>query len=145
MRKAIIALVVIIIVIQFFGIDKTNPTADMSKDFIEIYNPPTTIAEMIKSSCYDCHSYHSKYPWYANVAPVSWIVKNHINDGRRHLNFSIWTDYKEAKKEHKIQECIDEIKSEEMPLKPYLLLHDEAKLTEAQKNELVNWLKSLIK
>ncbi len=118
--------------------------ADVSKDFIEITKPPTHIAEMLKASCYDCHSYHSKYPWYSDVAPVSWIIKNHINEGRKYLNFSIWTDYKERKKNYKINECIEVIESEEMPLKPYLLLHEEAELTEEQKNELIDWFNTIL-
>ncbi|MCB9206233.1 MAG: heme-binding domain-containing protein [Ignavibacteriales bacterium] len=143
MKKVILIVIGIFVVIQFFTIDKTNPTSDPQQDFIAITNPPVEIGSMIKSSCYDCHSYHTKYPWYSNVAPVSWLLKSHVNDGRNHLNFSIWPDYKEAKKEHKVNECIEVINSGEMPMKGYVMLHSEAELSDAQRNQLVGWLESI--
>lgn len=143
MKKVILIVIGIFVVIQFFTIDKTNPTSDPQQDFIAITNPPVEIGSMIKSSCYDCHSYHTKYPWYSNVAPVSWLLKSHVNDGRNHLNFSIWPEYKEAKKEHKVNECIEVINSGEMPMKGYVMLHSEAGLSDAQRNQLVGWLESI--
>ena len=144
MKKIVIIILILIAAIQFITIDKENPTADFNKDFIQITNPPEEFAQIIKSSCYDCHSYHTKYPWYSNVAPVSWLLKNHVEDGRKHLNFSIWTDYKEAKKNHKIEECIEVIESEEMPMKGYILLHDEADLTPEQRKRLTTWFLSVL-
>lgn len=144
MKKIIIIILILIAAIQFITIDKENPTADFNKDFIQITNPPEEFALIIKSSCYDCHSYHTEYPWYSNVAPVSWLLKNHVEDGRKHLNFSIWTDYKEAKKNHKIEECIEVIESEEMPMKGYVLLHDEADLSPEQRKGLKNWFLAVL-
>lgn len=143
MKKILVIIVLILIGIQFITIDKTNPTADMSKDFIKLTNPPQKIGELIKSSCYDCHSFHTKYPWYSDIAPMSWLIKEHINDGRRHLNFSIWTEYKEKKKDTKLGECIDMVRTGEMPMKGYLMLHDEAELSEEQRQKFVMWLRSI--
>ena len=143
MKKILIIFIVIMILIQFITIDKENPISDESKDFITINNPPEEIVETLKNACYDCHSNKTKYPWYSNVAPASWLIKEHINNGRRHLNFSIWEDYKEAKKEHKIDECIEMIKSGEMPMKGYVLFHSEAELTNEQKSSFIYWLREL--
>lgn len=143
MKKVIIIIISALILIQFITIDKTNPNVDISKDFITLTKPPSEIEKLLKSSCYDCHSHNTNYPWYSNIAPVSWIIKNHINDGRNHLNFSVWPDYKEAKKEHKLEECIEMVESSEMPMKGYVLLHNEAELTDEERKQLVYWFKSV--
>jgi len=142
MKKVMIIIVLILIAIQFITIDRINPPADMNKDFITLSNPPAEIGQMIKSACYDCHSNHTKYPWYSDVAPISWVIKEHVNNGRRHLNFSIWPDYKEKKKDHKLEECIEMVKSGEMPMKGYVMLHEEAEITQDQKMALINWFTS---
>ncbi|MCW8848753.1 MAG: heme-binding domain-containing protein [Melioribacteraceae bacterium] len=142
-KKIIIVVVLILVAIQFITIDQTNPPADMSKDFISITNPPSDLASVIKSSCYDCHSHHTKYPWYSDVAPASWLIKEHINNGRNHLNFSVWTDYKEKKKDHKLEECIDMIKSGEMPMEGYVMFHAEAEINHEQKMQLISWFTEL--
>jgi len=143
MKKVLIIIIVILIGIQFITIDKTNPSADMGKDFITLTSPPNKLGVILKSSCYDCHSNHTKYPWYSNVAPFSWIIKEHVNNGRKYLNFSIWSDYKEKKKDHKLEECIEIVKSGEMPMKGYVMFHEEAEITQDQKMALLNWFGEL--
>lgn len=143
MKKVLFGLVVIIIAIQFITIDQTNPPADMKNDFLEITSPPGDLGNIIKASCYDCHSNHTKYPWYADVAPVSWLLKQHIDDGRRNLNFSTWSEFDKSKKDHKLEECIDMIKSGEMPMEGYVMLHAEAEINHEQKMFLISWLTEL--
>ena len=143
MKKILLVIVLVLIGIQFITIDKTNPPVDMTKDFIAITNPPTDLGIVIKSACYDCHSNNTKYPWYSDVAPVSWLIKEHIDNGRNHLNFSIWPDYKENKKAGKIDECLDMIRSGEMPMKGYVMLHEEAEITHEKKMQLISWLTEL--
>lgn len=143
MKKVLILIVVILVGIQFITIDKTNPPIDEKKDFINLINPPNNLGTTIKNACYDCHSYNTKYPWYADVAPISWLIKEHVNNGRNHLNFSIWPDYKERKKGTKIEECIDMIKSGEMPMKGYIIFHPEAEITQERKMELLKWFGEL--
>ena len=143
MKKVLIIVIVFLVAIQFITIDKTNPPLEMSKDFISTTNPPSDLGTVIKSSCYDCHSHHTKYPWYSNVAPVSWLIKDHINNGRNHLNFSTWADYSEKKKDHKLEECIEMVKSGEMPMNGYVMLHDEAEITHENKMKLISWFTEL--
>ena len=142
-KRILIALLLIFILIQFFRIDKTNPESDPSKDFITITNPPDEIKDMLKESCYDCHSHESKYPWYTNIAPISWWVKHHINEGREHLNFSIWGDYSEKKANHKLEECYEEVEEGEMPMSSYLIMHSHAGLSEQEIDQMVEWFKSI--
>lgn len=143
MKKILIALLVVLVVLQFFQIDKTNPAVDESKDFLKTQNTPEEIALIIKTSCYDCHSNESKYPWYSNVQPAGWFLKDHIDEGRRELNFSTFTDYELKRQDHKLEECIEYIEKDEMPLGSYTLVHREAALTEAQKNILIDYFKSV--
>ena len=140
-KKILYTLLAIIVVIQFFRIDKTNPVVNSADDFIEITNPPEEISAILASSCYDCHSNESTYPWYSNISPISWWVKDHINEGREELNFSKWSTYTQKKKDHKLEEMIEEVEEGEMPLKPYPLTHPEAQLNESQKEELTKWFK----
>jgi len=132
----------ILVLIQFITIDKTNPPVEAAKDFATIANPPQDVQLILRESCYDCHSNTTTYPWYSNVAPVSWWLKNHITDGRRHLNFSEWGSYTAKKADHKLEESIEMVEEGEMPMTSYTLLHQEAKLTAAEKEKLINWLKT---
>lgn len=143
MKKIIILIVLALIGIQFITIDKTNPPINSNKDFITLTDPPKDMETIIQAACYDCHSHKTEYPWYSDVAPFSWIIKEHVNNGRNHLNFSVWSDYKEKKKDHKLEECIDMIKSGEMPMKGYVFFHDEAEISQDQKMALLNWLGEL--
>ena len=142
-KKIVIGLVSVFVIIQFFRIDKTNPEVVLENDFIEIYNPPTEVASILKTSCYDCHSNQSKYPWYTNIAPVSWFVKKHINEGREYFNFSEWNSLTAKKQAHIIEECAEEVEEGEMPLSNYLLMHSEAELSKEQTKLLVEYFESL--
>ena len=141
-KKILIVLLVIFGVMQFFRINKTNPKVEKAKDFLAIAQPPADIEKIIRSACYDCHSNETVYPWYSNVAPVSWFLEHHIEEGREHLNFSVWGDYPEKKANHKLHECEEEVEEGEMPLNSYTWTHGDAKLSSEQKEKLADWFKS---
>ena len=139
-KKIILVVIAVFVIIQFIRIDKSNPQTNPTSDIINITNPPSEVKSILKNACYDCHSYETKYPWYAEIAPVSWLLKNHINDGRRHINFSTWGEVSNnEKKLHRLDECVEVVKEREMPMKPYVLMHKEAELTQEQVNLLANW------
>jgi len=142
-KKILIGLLVVLVLIQFIRVDKTNPPVDPQKDFVVMTNAPTDVVQILKTACYDCHSNETIYPWYFDVAPVSWWVKDHVNDGRKHLNFSICGDYKDKRKTKKLNECYLEVEDDEMPLSSYTITHGSAKLTVEQKATLVSWLQSI--
>lgn len=143
MKKILVILLVAFIIIQFFPIDKTNPPVNKTTDFLEIKHTPENLAKVIRTSCYDCHSNESVYPWYSHVQPFGWFVKNHITDGRKHLNFSTFATYTKEKQAHKMEEAADEIKHGDMPLNSYILGHSEANLTDTQKVLLINYFKKI--
>lgn len=143
--KILLGIIAVFIIIQFFRIDKTAPESDPKDDIIVVESVPTEIAILLKTSCYDCHSNVTRYPWYSNVAPVSWWLKKHINEGRDELNFSDWGNYSERRRGHKLKETIELVKGEEMPLPSYLWVHGEARLSDKQRKQLMNWAKALRK
>jgi len=145
LKKILLALVLLFVLIQFFRIDKENPISAIETDFIEIYHPPAEIVSMLQTSCYDCHSNHSKYPWYTNVAPMSWFVKDHINEAREYFNFSEWSSMTAKRQDHILEECAEEVEENEMPLESYVWMHSEAELTHEQKETLEHYFNSLRK
>jgi hypothetical protein len=104
---------------------------------------PQKIASLLKTSCYDCHSYQTTLPWYGNIAPVSWEVKSHIKDGRAWVNFQEWGNYDEKKKQ-KIYKGIAKTINLRMPIPMYISMHEEADLTRKQRKEIKAWAESYI-
>lgn len=144
-KKVLIGIVVVFVGMQFFRIDKTNPSVDINKDFIVMTNPDEEVQNILNVACYDCHSNTTSYPWYTNIAPVSWWLKHHIDEGREELNFSNWGDYNEKRSDHKLEECIELVKEGEMPLSSYTWTHGEAKLSHEQRVKLTTFFQSLRK
>lgn len=143
MKKIFYILLLAFVIIQFFQIDKTNPPVDETKDFLKINNTPEAIATQIKASCYDCHSNESKYPWYSNIQPIAWFLKNHIDEGREELNFSEFGTYKAKRQAHKMEECAELIEKDEMPLSSYTIIHKDAVLDASQKELLISYFKQM--
>lgn len=142
-KKIALFLLVALVIAQFIKIDKNNPPVEKELDFLSISNPPADIKAMVQNACYDCHSHETAYPWYTDVAPVSFWVKGHINGGREHLNFSEWGSLSGERKARKLDECIEFTEKKWMPLKSYTWGHPEAKLTQEDRQKLVDWFASL--
>ncbi len=140
-KRVLLGLVIGFLIMQFFQIDKTQPPSDPENDFISLLSPPEEVATVLKRSCYDCHSYKTNFPWYTSIAPISWWIGHHIEEGREHLNFSEWGKYTERRQKHKLEECWEEVEEGKMPLDSYLWVHGEAELSEAQANLLIDWFK----
>ena len=138
-KRILVIALIALIVIQFFQIDKVNPPYDTGNDFLNSSLAPAEVKGIIKDACYDCHSYETEYPWYTYVAPISFWIKGHIKGARQHLNFSIWNSYTVKKQHHKLEECIEEVKAKNMPLKSFTWTHSEAKLTDQQQALILDW------
>ena len=134
MRKILLIIVSLFFIIQFipYGKNHLNPKVVSEPK----WDSPQT-KDIFMRSCGDCHSNETKYPWYSNVAPISWAMARHIEEGREHFNVSMWG---KQKKNHG-DEAVEEIEDGEMPLKSYLLGHPEARLSDADKELLINGLK----
>ncbi|HET8864353.1 MAG TPA: heme-binding domain-containing protein [Gracilimonas sp.] len=141
--KILLGLALLLIVLQFFGSDTSVPEYDGSKDFLTIHQPSQEISTIIQSACYDCHSYQTNYPWYSNIVPVSWWLQDHIDEGRDEFNLSLWADYPADRADHKLEEAIELVDAEEMPLPSYTWIHSDARLSDQERRELSAWFTSL--
>jgi mono/diheme cytochrome c family protein len=116
-----------------YGRDHTNPASGKEPE----WDSPQT-RELVVRACFDCHSNETRWPWYSNVAPVSWLLQHHVNEGREHLNFTEWdTPQKHA------HEAAHEVEEGEMPMWSYLLLHGEAELSDTDKQALIRGLEGM--
>jgi len=134
MKKILIVLVVILIGIQFIPVERTNPPVSWD------INPPANISEILRTSCYDCHSNETIWPWYSKIAPVSFFVAGDVNEGRKHLNFSEWDKYEADKREKILEEIVEEIEKEAMPLTSYTFTHPNAKLDDHRIKLIKGWV-----
>ena len=134
--KILLGVLVVVLGAQLIRPEKTNPPVTG-----EIATSPE-VKSLLKRACYDCHSNETTWPWYSNVAPISWLVIDHVNEGRRELNFSEWAGYEPKRQAHKLDEVAREIEAGDMPLSGYAPMHPEAKLTDAEKKTLIDWAKT---
>ncbi len=131
--------------IQFIATDKVNPPIDHKVNFFDAKKTPEKIQELIKNACYDCHSNETVYPKYAYIAPISWSVKSHINEGREHLNFSIWDTYNKDLKENMLSEAVETVHNKTMPMPGYIVYHKEANLSDAERALLTKYFEEMLK
>ena len=138
-----LGLLVIFIIAQFFQVSKTNPEVIAEKDFINMVKPTEAISKVLKTACYDCHSHETRYPWYTYVVPVGHWIKNHVKQGTKHLNFSVWGDYSAKKADHKLEECVEFVEEKKMPLNSYTITHRDAILSESDRIMLIQFFNGL--
>ncbi|MFN2501974.1 MAG: heme-binding domain-containing protein [Pyrinomonadaceae bacterium] len=138
-KIAVVVLAGAFIVIQFFGIDKANPPVNSDDTLEAAVAVPADISMILARSCNDCHSNKTTYPWYSHVQPFSWFLKDHIDEGRRELNFSVFNTYSNEKKAKKLDEICQEVGSAAMPLPSYLWIHGDAVLSASDATALCDW------
>ncbi len=139
LKGTVLTFALVFILIQFFRIDKTRPPIVDTETLEAAVNVPPDIALILGRSCNDCHSHKTIYPWYANIQPAGWFLKDHIEHGSEHLNFSVLNTYSADKKAKKLDEVCEEVKSERMPLPSYLWIHRDAVLSENERRALCDW------
>ncbi|MBS1548527.1 MAG: heme-binding domain-containing protein [Bacteroidetes bacterium] len=137
--------IVIFGLIQLIPVNKANPPVQKTENFVSVFRTPVEVQEMLKSACYDCHSNETKYPDYAKIAPVSWAIKEHVNEGREHLNFSIWSSYNQDLKKNMLESTIADLQQNRMPLAGYMVYHPDANLSDAQKKVLIQYFSDILK
>jgi hypothetical protein len=136
LRLLVPSLVVLVVLIQFvpYGRDHANPAArDEPK-----WDKPETRA-LAKRACFDCHSNETAWPWYSHVAPASWLLRHDVDEGRSEMNFSEW-----SKPQDEADKASKMVRKERMPLRKYLLLHPDARLSAAERDVLASGLDATI-
>jgi hypothetical protein len=96
---------------------------------------------VLRRSCYDCHSNETVWPWYARVAPVSWLLANDVKEGRKEVNFSAWNQFTGNRKAKKLKEIVEQVEQNKMPQWYYVIMHPEAKLSAGDKEMIIKWAK----
>lgn len=148
MKKILKIIGIILLVlglIQLIPVDRNNPPVKGNEDFVKIFNTPSTVQEILKSACYDCHSNETIYPDYAYIAPISWAIKDHINEAREHLNFSVWATYNKDLKKNMLENAIADLEQNRMPMAGYMVYHPNSRLSDAQKKLVIRYLSDILK
>lgn len=141
-KRFLILALIALIAIQFVRSERNNGGYESLEPFLAETKPSEPVAAILKTACYDCHSNQTHYPWYAEVAPVSFWLHDHIEEGKHHLNFSAWERYSAKQKDKKLDELIEEVSDGEMPLESYTLIHRDAVLTSTETTALLDWAKA---
>jgi len=140
-KYSIIALFVGLVIIQFIARpEKLAEPLNPNNDMISLLSVEGELKTIFQNVCYDCHSNQPNYPWYSNIAPLSWLIDDHMKEGREELNFSDWGTFTKKRRDHKLEEMIEEVEANEMPLPSYRYLHWDAKLDDQQIALLKKWV-----
>ncbi len=139
MRGLVVVMGRLFVAAQFSRPARTNPKEDQSLALQAHVQVGPQVAAILDRSCNDCHSNKTRWPWYSNVAPVSWLVIDHVNHGRSHLNFSEWGRYNQREAEGMLSEICKEVKSGAMPMSSYTPLHPGSKLSPDDVKTLCDW------
>lgn len=138
-RLGLIGIALILVVLQLVPNELPEPGPAPATDLLGTGQVPETIASLLRTSCYDCHSMETRYPWYSKIAPSSWLLAKDVREAREELNFSDWTALPTRKKIKNLENIKDEVGKGDMPLPAYLFIHWDAKLTDEQRKQLVDW------
>lgn len=124
---------------QFVRPDRNNPPVVQAETLESSMQIPENVEWILTRSCSDCHTNNTIYPWYSNITPFNWLLADHIIDGRRNLNLSVWNTYETRRKRRKLDQICEQISDREMPLPSYLLIHRAAKLSDGDIKILCDW------
>lgn len=135
-RWTLIAVVVVFAGMQAVRPEQTNPPVKAEYTLAAQYEVPADVARILERACGDCHSHRTRWPWYSHIAPASWLLADHVKDGRRHFNMDDFTE------EMSLKDVCQEIRVGSMPPRSYLLLHPEGKLSGAEIQTVCAWTQS---
>jgi Haem-binding domain len=139
LKQALIVLLVFFVAMQFIRPERNNGSPTGPRDISHYVQVPDTVQKILVTSCYDCHSNHTVYPWYVNINPVGLWLKNHIDDGKRAINFSDLSAFTQKKLIHRLGDISEQVHEKEMPLSSYTFIHRYAVLDSNQMKLVMEW------
>ena len=139
----LLILTIVFVGIQFIPTKRNQSESVPNTDFMIVNNVPNNIKATLQTSCYDCHSNNTSYPWYNTVQPVAWFLENHIEEGKSELNFSEWDNYSNRRKKSKLKSIVSQIKDNKMPLSSYTFIHKNTIISNNQKKEIIAWINEI--
>jgi hypothetical protein len=141
LKWAAVALALLFVAAQTIRPAMKNPPVDESKTLRANSQVTPEVGAILERSCNDCHSNQTVWPWYSQLAPISWLLTRDVNEGRQQVNFSEWGTYNQRQAGRKLKEMCEQVEHNEMPLWFYLPLHPTAKLTDSDRKTLCDWTK----
>lgn len=142
-KKILFGLLALLLVIQFIRPEKNSSESLSANDISTKYEVPENVKIVLVKACNDCHTNNTAYPWYANFQPVAWYLDDHVKDGRSHFDLSEFMTYEPWRADHKLEEMVEEIEENKMPLDEYVWIHKSADLSSEEKELLTSWAKGI--
>ena len=143
LKRIVLLLLGIVVLIQFIPSNLPDVSFENPNDLLANNDVPESIENLLRTSCYDCHSNETVYPWYSYVAPVSFLISKDTREGRHHLNFSEWEKMDAIEKAEALDDMAEEVEEGEMPMKIYPIMHSNARLSDADRNALAEWAEEM--
>ena len=142
-KRILLLLLIGFIVIQFFRPEKNISAGEQPNAIAKFYPVPENVHSILSKACNDCHSNNTKYPWYNNIQPVAWWMADHVDEGKRELNFDEFGSYSLRKQYKKLEETNEMVKENKMPLDSYTWIHGDARLTNEEKLAISTWAENI--
>ncbi len=143
LKRILLGVAIVGGVMQFFRPEKNiSPTPPDKDDLLVALAAPANVKQMLQVACYDCHSSTTRYPWYAEIQPLGWWLRRHIDDGKLEFNFSAFGTYSAKRQKAKLETMADVVKDRSMPLKSYTIIHRDAIFDDAQVAKITKWLEA---
>lgn len=144
LKRILLFLLIVLVAIQFIH-PKRNKAAGEQGNYIgKLYPVPEDVHSILAKACLDCHSNNTRYPWYTNFQPFDWWITDHINEGKRELNFDDFSNKSARYRYNKMRETVEQVKENKMPINSYLWIHKDAKLTDYEKSKVMNWANGIM-
>jgi hypothetical protein len=138
-KLLVIVVACLFVLLQLKRPARTNPVSESSQSIEAQVQMTPQVKDILDRSCRDCHSNKTEWPWYTNVAPLSWWITDHVDQGRKSLNLSEWGKLDKERQDKKLRQICDEVEDGAMPFPSYLPMHPKAKLSEQDKKILCDW------
>ncbi|NCT19306.1 MAG: heme-binding domain-containing protein [Flavobacteriia bacterium] len=144
LKRLLFFVIIVLVGIQFISTQKNQSTKLLETDISKSFDMPTDIQKIFKTTCYDCHSNNTNYPWYNKIQPIGYLLERHIKNGKKELNFNEFGEYSLRKQKSKIKAIKNQVIGNKMPLWSYTLIHKNSKLSQQQKDLIKQWASKLL-
>jgi hypothetical protein len=141
LKRILVALLCVFVIAQFIRPEENYSDGEAPHRISTTLPLPSEVQAILEASCFDCHSNVTRYPWYFRIQPFAWLMDEHIREGKQHLNFDEFGTYRLRRQYHKLEEIVEQIEEETMPLPSYTIIHPD--LTRDQRNRLIVWANSV--
>ena len=142
-KKILVGLLLLVAIMQLLQPTRNISEGPFENDISKVYAVPTDVQLVLTQKCYDCHSNNTHYPWYIHIQPIGWWMASHIKEAKDDLNFNEFKTYNQKRAAHKLEELVEVVEDGTMPIKSYVWLHSEAKVTAEERQAIKNWVQSL--